>query len=340
MRGPNACASVAGLDARRPHPPSRAVPSLAQLFGRWFWLTGYLAIAGGLLLPGDLAGGRPAIPWLLGGVLFFTCLKVRLGEVAGALRGGGAWARLAGLSALKLLLVPLLVLAVAVPLCPTWAAGLVLVSAMPAGMTSAAFTDLQRGNVALALLVILATSLLSPLTVPPLTALACHAAGEAAGTIDGLLLARQALFIALLLLIPFALAQVVRHLAPTLVQRQTDRLTGLAMTCNAALLFVGAASTRALLPSAVAVAVPLAACGAASLAFLLLGRLLRRRLPAGDAVAATCGLVYMNNALGLVFALAFFADRPALVLPPLLMTVPMVAVVCLAGRVVGRAPGR
>lgn len=310
---------------------------LASLFGRRFWLTGYLAIFLGILCPWDLGRLRPLIPVLLASVLFATCLKVRLAAVGCQLAKGRALVRIGLLSTLKLALLPWLVFALAAWLCPAWAAGLFLVALMPAGMTSAAFTDVARGNVALALVMILATSLLCPFTIPVFLGWGEQALGHPGSRLAFVPVLQQALFLCGMLLIPFTAAQVVRRLASAWVERHHTRFTAVALAANAFLLFVATAATRhAWSTEPASLVTPLIACTVMSLLFLAIGRTIRACIPAPDAVAFACNTIYMNNTLALVFALAFFTQRPDLVLPPIIMGLPMVAAVALAGPVIGR----
>ncbi|MFW5699257.1 MAG: bile acid:sodium symporter family protein, partial [Planctomycetota bacterium] len=311
------------------------------LLGRHFWIIAWAALLCGALFPWPLPGGRQAMPVLLACVLFFTCLKVSFVRIGREL---AVWPRILALAALKLLVLPLPVFLLAWWLAPDWAPGLFLLAAMPAGMTSGAFADVQRGNVALALALILVTSALAPFTVPPLLGVAGQLTGVATRGADIAVMAAQAAFLAGMLLAPLTLAQFVRWRWPGWIERKRAGFTTIALGCNAVLLFVATVAARDRLAALAVdprrlVTLPLIGVVLVSAVFLVCGRLLRIWLAPADAVAFTCNAVYMNNGLGMVFAMAFFPEDPRLMLPSLLMAVPMTFTVCLVGRLVGRLDG-
>jgi len=311
--------------------------SLALLLGRHFWVFALAMMAAGLWLPGDWTWLRPTIPFLLGGILFFTALKVRVSAVAGELRGGARIGRLGLLTTIKLVALPLLAWGIARLVAPEWALGVLLVTAMPAGLSATAVTDLYGGNVALAMVLTFLTSVACPLTVPVLLQML----DPRAGGIDAGLLAERALYIVLLLVIPFALAQVARRLAPDLIERHFHRWTYGAILSSCLLIFASIAANRAAwahLPTS-ALAVPLAlnaVAMAVGIAVALLST--RRRLVAGDAAAFAFCCAWMNNGLAVAFADRFFHGQAGVILGPVLMQLPIIAGVSFLGWWTRRRP--
>lgn len=307
---------------------------LTQLFQRHFWIPAFLAIAAGFWLPGDYRGWTWTIPWLLGGILFCSCLKVRFTEVRHHLRDPGLPGRVTWLALVKLLLFPLAVWAVVVPLRPDWAPGLALVMMMPAGLTSLAFTDLNQGNRVLALFVLVATSVLSPLTVPLL--LLFMAPVQDAGVWSAM--AERAAYIMFLLAAPFTAAQLVRRTATDFIDRHPTWWTQGAMMCSVLLAF---ASTAAMRPhwqdwSGTELAMPLVLTGVGSAMAGAGCWLVGRRLARADAIAFTCGALFVNNGLSVAFATRFFPGEPRMVLPGVLNGVWMWAGMALLGLVLHR----
>lgn len=309
--------------------------ALATWIGRWFWLLLYLGLGLGLVVPGDWRGLQALLPWSLGVILFLTCLRVDLGSVASELRGYD--------SALRLLVATLLVLAVTPAviglLAPWWlppdaVAGAVLVAAMPAGVSSAALAATQGGNVSLALVVILVSSLISPLSVPWL--LQAVGGDPAAGT--GVSLIRQAGLISVILLVPFSLAQVVRRTLPRLVRQVAPWCGSIAILLLASMVMVATAATRAAWGAAGVTGVlgVLAATVIITVLSLVLVVGLAHGWPSvwsrERVLALGCNAMYMNNGLAIAFAVTLFPDRPGIVLPGLVMQIPMVAGVALLPR--------
>ncbi|MGE0323487.1 MAG: bile acid:sodium symporter [Polyangiaceae bacterium] len=301
-----------------------------------FWVPAYCSLALGLLIPIPAESARQAIPVCLGAVLYFTCLKVSPRAVLVELRRPLAKRRLGALILVKLLGLPALVFALSSWLPEDDSLGLLILAAMPAGMSSVAFADVQRGNVALALLVLLTTSLLSPLSVPlslelPRLVGATHAHALSASEV-----AARVGYIALLLGVPFTGAQITRVAAAPWVNRHQARFTPLALLCLLGLIFLATTATRTrwFEQGVSGLLGVLGMVSVASVAFLATGALAGRVLRRDDAVAFGCNCVYVNNGLAVAYALAFYPERAGVVLPCILITVPMVWVIGWVGRVI------
>jgi predicted Na+-dependent transporter len=311
--------------------------------GRHFYIPAYASLVLGFTVPGDFHDGawgafwRTLVPLSLGGILYFTCLRLGLGELRAGIDRRLAL-RVAGIVPVRLIVLPLLAWALTRGLAPPWAAGVALVCMMPAGFTSVAFTDLYGGRRVLALAVVLATSACCPLTVPPL--LDALGAPEAAGGASrAVVLAGRALWLLGLLAAPFAAAQATRALVPGFIARHHHRWGRGAILSTCALIFVSVVCNRhgwaswawadMLLP------LGLACLGCALAALMSIGAL--RVMARADAIAFASGAIYVNNGLGIAFAVSFFPGDPRMVLPGVLMQVPIVGGMALFGALAGRA---
>ncbi len=292
-----------------------------SLLGDRFWITALALMAAALVAPGDLSLLAPAVPASLAGILFFSALRIPAGDVRTALADARGLGRTAALAALKLLAIPLFAWAVCRLAAPEWALGVLLVAAMPAGFSSIALTDHYRGDRMAAVLLVCVSSLLVPLSVPLLLA---ALAPKGAPAWD--LIARQAGFLLLMVLAPFAAAQLVRAAAPGAVARGQACWGPCAIACSMALVFIGVAANRStwlgwpwhhlLAPLALS-ALPVL-LGLASLL------LVRRLVAPGPALAWALGATYVNNGLAVTFATTFYAGQPTVLLPCLLIQIPLV----------------
>jgi BASS family bile acid:Na+ symporter len=294
------------------------------LLGPGFWITALAMMAAGLWLPGDYGVLHHGVPVFLGGILFFTALKVELRHVGGALHGRGPLLRLGATALVKLIVLPLAAWAITRLIAPDWALGMLLVMAMPAGLSSAAMSDLYRANVPFALAFTCVTSLLCPLTVPLLIAAFDHTGAR----IDPALLAGRALYILVLLATPLALAQLVRAVAPELVKRHYGRWGYGAVLSSCLLIFVSISGNRHAWEAMPQVPVLALAVGGAVLA--------HRWMPAGEAAAFGFCCLWMNNGLSVAFSDRFYHGNAGVILPSVLMQLPIVAYVALFGRWTGR----
>ncbi len=298
-----------------------------ELLGRHFWLPAYVALALGLFLPGDYRGVSWGVPLFLGGILYFSGLRIRLDELGAALRDRTRLKQVGWMTAVKLLLIPLCVGALTWAIAPTWLPGVMLVCAMPAGLSSVAIADLLGGDRVLALLLVTVSSLAAPLTVPLLQALIEPGAAGAAAQV----MVARAGFIAAMLFTPFALAQLTRATVPSLVARGDGWWNRAAIACSCILVFFSTAAHRdawagwnvsalawPLVLTVIATALTVAVCWRMS------GRLAWAQRAAFLATA-----VFMNNGLGIAVAARAHPGDAHVLLPAILMQVPIVAVVAI-----------
>jgi predicted Na+-dependent transporter len=310
---------------------------------RWFWAVCLVAVLVGLLpVPGmALLGAKPCLYTFLGGILFFTGLKIDFAAAWRELRR--PWL-LIYLAAMLMVVLPLGIWGLARLVVPAFAAGVLIVGAMPAGMACSSLTQISRGNAALALMVTLVTSLACPVVAPLVVGLGLESSLEA--TLG--FLARQAGFLALLLFVPTAAAYAVRRYFPGWVARHSGGFTGLSILSLCTLIVGIVAATSGdfwamVRPShgqAEAAAQGLAASGKQlaglfgfmcffSVSMHLAGYFLAPWRPAGDRAAISIDTAYVNNGLAMVFANEFFRAQygVAAVLPAVFLEIPMILAV-------------
>ncbi|MGK5558656.1 bile acid:sodium symporter family protein, partial [Actinomadura kijaniata] len=129
-----------------------------------------LAGAAGLLAPDTLRGGKEAVPYLLGVVMFGMGLTMTGQDFRGVARR--PWAVALGLAAHYVIMPGLgWVIAHALGLSPQLAAGLILVGCAPSGTASNVVAFLARGDTALAVSIGAVSTLVAPVLTPPLTLL-------------------------------------------------------------------------------------------------------------------------------------------------------------------------
>lgn len=302
---------------------------LLSLLGHRFWIPAYIALVLGLFMPGEYAWLAPAVPYALGGILFFTCLKIPFGAVVGGLRDPVLLRRASWMTVLKLVALPSAAWALTWLIAPDWAAGIGLVMGMSAGMSTVAFTDLHRGDRVLALFLTAVTSLVVPLTVPAGMALVHPGPAPDAG-----LLAHQAAYIIAMLAIPFTAAQTLRRLAPRLIARGMAWWGRLAIVSLIVMVLISLLANRSGWAAwgPARMLVPLGLTCLATLLSLGLLLALRGRVPGPSLTAFACACIYMNNGLAIVYATRFHPGEPYVILPCVLMQAPMLAGVVLWGR--------
>jgi BASS family bile acid:Na+ symporter len=154
----------------------------------------------GFLLPQFFAPLNLYSTLFLQGIFFLSSLKIDFQEIQQEL---SRWRTLLLINFFMLFLLPAIAYILSSMFFPELTLPILLLAAMPAGMTSPLLTELIRGNVPLSLIITISTSLLAPFTIPFILKLL----SSGAVTIDTwamILTLTQVIFL------PFILAQVCR----------------------------------------------------------------------------------------------------------------------------------
>ena len=206
-----------------------------KLVEKWFWAICLAATLLGLFVPQSGAPLRPLIKLFLAGILFFSGLKL---DFRAAGRELLRPALVVYAAAMMMIGLPLCIYGLALLALPaSLAAGVLITAAMPAGLAGSSLTDIAKGNTALALVVILITSLACPLVSPWIIKLGTGMATETGWAFFG----QQVRFLAMILFLPMAAAYAVRRMFPRPVARFKGSFTGLSMI-SLALLILSAMS--------------------------------------------------------------------------------------------------
>ncbi|MFI7100220.1 bile acid:sodium symporter family protein [Streptomyces sp. NPDC050161] len=154
-------------------PPAGDLPSSDRAARRAVTVFPLLVIAAGavgLLWPSHFTGWAPAVPWMLGVVMFSMGLTLTLPDFTAVAKR--PWAVGLGLVAHYVIMPGLgWLIATVLDLPPQLAAGVILVGCAPSGTASNVVTFLARGDVALSVSVATVSTVLAPLVTPPLTLL-------------------------------------------------------------------------------------------------------------------------------------------------------------------------
>jgi BASS family bile acid:Na+ symporter len=184
---------------------------VASFVGAWFALLVVGGLVVGLLVPGPAAEVAPAVPLLLGVIMFGMGLTLQGVDLAVVARRPRAV--LTGVLA-QYTVMPLLGWGVAraLDLDPLLAVGMVLVGAAPGGTASNVVVYLARGDVALSVAMTTVSTLLAPLLTPLLV---LWLAGSLLPVPAGSLV----LSVLQVVLVPVLAGLLVRRLAPRAVER-------------------------------------------------------------------------------------------------------------------------
>ncbi|MFJ8649943.1 bile acid:sodium symporter family protein [Streptomyces sp. NPDC093546] len=258
----------------------------------------------GLAAPSAFDGGKPAIPYLLGLIMF--CMGLTMTSQDFRIVAGRPWAVGLGLVAHYVIMPGLGWLIVQLLDLPAeLAVGVILVGCAPSGTASNVVTFLARGDVALSMSVATVSTLVAPVVMPYLVLLlAGHLLDVEAGA--------MVLDILKTVLAPVVAGLLVRRLAAGAIRRCLPVLPWLsAVTVGVIVLIVVAASASALKEAAFAVLLAVVLHNGLGLALgYAAGRAARLEPAASRAMAFEVGM--QNSGLAASLAATYFSPLSAL----------------------------
>ncbi|MEU3754811.1 bile acid:sodium symporter family protein [Streptomyces olivoreticuli] len=258
----------------------------------------------GLAAPAHFTGWAPAVPYLLGVVMFTMGLTLTPPDFRAVAKR--PWAVGLGLAAHYVIMPGLgWLIATVLDLPPQLAAGVILVGCAPSGTASNVVTYLARGDVALSVSVATVSTLVAPLVTPPLTLLLADRFLDVdAGAMVGDILRT--------VLVPVLGGALVRAVAGRYVDRALRALPWVsALTISVIVLVVVSGSAARIKDAAGLVLLAVVLHNALGLALgYASGRLARLGRPASRAMAFEVGM--QNSGLAASLATAHFSPAAAL----------------------------
>jgi BASS family bile acid:Na+ symporter len=197
---------------------------------------------------------------------------------------------------------------------PEFAIGVLLLTAMPAGLGSAAFSSMANGRVETSVLLSVCTHLLVPVTVPLLFWLFAGISVE----VNVLNMVTQ---LALLIFLPLFLALVCNRYAPESITNTKPYRKMISILALAGVAYFAIVPYASLIQSSVtSIFLPLLGMYAVYVALCLITFVCSMRRPPEERVALLVSRIYMNNALAIVLAQSFFG--PTITLMMVLAEIP------------------
>lgn len=130
---------------------------------RYFWIFLLVALAGGFSIPDILNQFQGYVIYLLMVIMGILFLKVDILDIVTHLKNP---LYLLYISVINLIITPIITYFIISPLDQSLTVGLVLLAALPAGVSSAVFTDMMSGRTSLSLTLVILTNILSIFTIP------------------------------------------------------------------------------------------------------------------------------------------------------------------------------
>lgn len=262
-----------------------------------FWIILLAGIVAGLWGPISVPDPRLTTKLILGLMMFFLFLKIDALDVLENIKNLRLMAYIA---LFYMVIIPLVFFFAFRIIDKELAVGMLLLTAMPAGISSPALSDILKGNTSLSMSLVIVTQLIAPFTVPLLFWLI----ELNSVSINKLVLLRD---ISILVFVPMILSQIAKRLFPSAISNTRHLFTSLNIFLLFALVYVAISMQRRLIldrPGALIWEIILL-----YLVFILLhlaGYLICPKEKKENKVSLAIGSAYMNNGMAIVLAASYF----------------------------------
>jgi bile acid:Na+ symporter, BASS family len=269
-----------------------------QVIEKYFWVFLIAGILTGLWQPVAFDAPKYLPKVLLGMMLFLVFLKIDVLEVIENLRD---YKLMIYIASVYMIIIPVVIFFLVNFFDRQLAIGILLLAAMPAGVSTPALTDILKGNISLAMSIALVTQIIAPFTVPFLFWMI----GTRGIEINKLLLFRD---IAILVFLPLLLAQMIKRYFPAIIKSGQPFFTSANVFLLFSFVYVAISSQRNII-----LGDPLSLIWKTALLYLVFiifhiaGYIICPRKSKEDKIALSVTAAYMNNGMAIVLASAYFS---------------------------------
>lgn len=272
---------------------------VSLLIEKYFWAFLISGIVLGLWQP--LTFKIPCLPeLLLGMMLFLVFLKIDAIEILEKISN---YRLMIFIATVYMLVIPLLFFSVTTIFSKELAIGILLLTAMPAGVSTPALTDILKGNISLAMSIVVVTQLIAPFTVPLLFWIV--------GT-TGLEINKLQVFkdIAILVFVPLILSQVLKRYFPVTINKNLHLVTSSNIILLFAFVYVAISSqSDIILDNPVSLIWKTVILYLVFIILHCIGYLLCYKENKENKIALAVTSAYMNNGLAIVLAATYFGPE-------------------------------
>lgn len=284
---------------------------IGKLIEKYFWLVLVAGIVIGLLNPYPVVMGNYLPKILLGLMLFFVFLKIDALEILENIRN---YRLMIYIAVVYMFVIPLLFFLPLNLFNADLATGILLLTAMPAGVSTPALADIVKGNISFSMSLAIVSQLVAPFTVPLLFWIIDVKGLE----INKLLVFRD---IALLIFIPMIVAQLFKRFFRGAVRRIQHFATSANILLLFTFVYIAISSQRNVIlenPSSLIWKILL--LYAVFILLHLIGYVAYYKGTRENRISVAIGAAYMNNGMAIVLAAAYF--KPEIVVLMVLSELP------------------
>jgi bile acid:Na+ symporter, BASS family len=271
---------------------------ISNFIEKYFWLFLIAGIVLGIWNPMQFRIIPAFLPkLLLGMMLFFVFLKIDSLQILENIRN---YKLMIYISLVYMIIIPAFFFFSIRIFNPDLAIGILLLTAMPAGVSTPALTDIAKGNVPLSMSLTIISQMISPFTVPLLFWLiSLH--GQA---FDKLLMLKD---MAIIVFLPMAGAQLIKKYFPFAIKRTQHLFTSLNVLLLFSFVSLAISSQRKyILEDPVGMVWKIAVLYLVFILLHIIGYMICFKQNKENRIAVAIGAAYMNNGMAIVLATSYF----------------------------------
>jgi bile acid:Na+ symporter, BASS family len=265
---------------------------------KYFWLFLIAGIVIGLWNPLPFRTFPAFLPKILLGMMLFTVfLKIDSLQILENIRN---YKLMIYISLVYMIIIPLFFFLIFRFFNPDLAIGILLLTAMPAGVSTPALTDIVKGNVPLSMSLTIVTQTISPFTVPLLFWL-ININGH---SIDKLLMLKD---MAIIVFLPMILSQLIKKYFPLTINKTQHLFTSLNVLLLFSFVYLAISSQRNyILENPTGMFWKIAVLYLVFILLHIIGYLICFKQNKENRIAVAIGAAYMNNGMAIVLATSYF----------------------------------
>ena len=271
---------------------------ISNFIEKYFWLFLIAGIFIGLWNPLSFRIFPAILPkLLLGMMLFLVFLKIDTLQILENIRN---YKLMIFVSLFYMILIPVFFFFSFSIFNPDLAIGILLLTAMPAGVSTPALTDIVKGNVPLSMSLTIVSQMISPFTVPLLFWM-INMHGH---SVDKLLMLKD---MAIIVFLPMILSQVIKKYFPLVVKKTQHLFTSFNVILLFMFVYLAISSQRNyILENPAGMVWKIAVLYLVFILLHIIGYLICFRQNKENRIAVAIGAAYMNNGMAIVLATSYF----------------------------------
>ncbi len=276
-----------------------------------FWLFLIAGIFFGLWNPVQFAA-PPFVPkMLLGMMLFLVFLKIDALEILENIKN---YRLMIYIATIYMFIIPVIFFFSVKLFDPELAIGILLLTAMPAGVSTPALTDIVKGNASLSMSLAIVSQMIAPFTVPFLLWM-IDLNGH---SINKLLMLSD---MAIIVFVPMIISQIIKKYFPITVKKTQHLFTSSNVLLLFAFVYIAISSQRdVILENPAGLIWKMAVLYLVFIILHVIGYLICFKENKENRIAVAIGAAYMNNGLAIVLAASYF--KPEILVLMVLSEIP------------------